>query len=109
MQSQRAAGLCRGPSIFRRCARHAELAQLLDESRAAQVEEARGVGDRATAALERLLDETALDAQQMDAQVDAVSGQLCRAGILECARRLFVRGVRCVVRRETVVGCDLSG
>ena len=54
---------------------HAELAQLLDQSRAAQRQQARGVRDRAAGALQRLADEAALDERQVRAQVDALLGQ----------------------------------
>src|SRR6185437_6174571 len=56
-------------SIFRR-GLDAELAQLLDESRAAQIEEARGVRDGAVGTLERLLYESALDREEVRPQVE---------------------------------------
>jgi hypothetical protein len=61
----------RGVSIFRRvlAAEESELAQALDERRAAQVEEARGMRHDAVAPLERLLDERALDRGEMGAQI----------------------------------------
>src|SRR5579863_5642710 len=63
-----------GASIFRRRL-DAELAQLLDESRAAQIEETGSVRNGAIGALEGLLDQRALDRQQVRPQVEAGLGQ----------------------------------
>src|SRR5215469_9423575 len=78
-----------GASNFRR-GLDTELTELFDESRAAQIEQARGVRDRAVGALERLLDESTLYRQKVRPQVDSglrQGGQSIGHGWLRCARR----------------------
>src|SRR5215467_13005468 len=61
-----------GASIFRQALRRAdaELAQLLDQRRASQVEEPCSMRDRAVGAGQRLLDERPLDRREIGAQVE---------------------------------------
>ena len=67
-------------SNFRRrlVAGDAELAQLLDQRRAAQAEQARRLGHGATRTLHRLRDQPVLDGEQVCAQVDTVLRQIGR-------------------------------
>src|SRR6185503_21205436 len=69
-------------SVFRAdvAAQHIQLAQLLDKRRATQSEQACCMRNDTTRARKRLLDELALDVQEMCAQVDAVlrqDGECC--------------------------------
>ena len=70
----------RRPSKFRRdfAAGHAEFAQLLNERRTPQTQQARGMRDDAVGACERFFDELPLDGKHMCAQVKTGSGQFSR-------------------------------
>src|ERR1044072_771340 len=61
---------------------HAELAELFDQGRAAQRQEACSMGDGAAGTLQGLADEAALDECQVGAQVDAVFRQSRRRLLL---------------------------